>query len=114
MGSVIVSRAANAGEERVSIAELDVTVWRPESIPPAALPVLIFSHGFHGCATQSRFLMTAFDWKRCGLVGHSLGGYTLLGLGGAWPSWRFDGIKAVLALSPYVQLSWSAARSQIW
>jgi dienelactone hydrolase len=170
MGSVIIGRAAFAGEERVSIAELDVTVWRPEGIPPDELPVLIFSHGFHGCATQSRFLMTAFaaagylvvapnhrdatcnggrarwidppeqpfggpttwdeasfrdraddihrlitalktdpewqariDWKRCGLVGHSLGGYTVLGLGGAWPSWRFDGTKAVLALSPYIQ-----------
>jgi hypothetical protein len=43
------------------------------------------------------------DWARCGLVGHSLGGYTMLGLGGAWPSWRLDGIKAILALSPYVQ-----------
>jgi predicted dienelactone hydrolase len=35
------------------------------------------------------------------LAGHSLGGYTVLGLAGAWPSWKIDGIKAVLALSPY-------------
>lgn len=43
------------------------------------------------------------DWQRFGLIGHSLGGYTVLGLDGAWPSWKLDGVKAVLALSPYVQ-----------
>jgi predicted dienelactone hydrolase len=43
------------------------------------------------------------DWQRFGLIGHSLGGCTVLGLGGAWPSWKPDGVKAVLALSPYVQ-----------
>ena len=41
------------------------------------------------------------DWSRLALAGHSLGGYTVLGLGGAWPSWRLPGIKAILALSPY-------------
>jgi predicted dienelactone hydrolase len=43
------------------------------------------------------------DWHCFGLVGHSLGGYTVLGLDGAWPSWKLGGVKAVLALSPYVQ-----------
>lgn len=43
------------------------------------------------------------DWDRFGLVGHSLGGYTVLALGGAWPEWKLPGVKAVLALSPYVQ-----------
>lgn len=41
------------------------------------------------------------DWTKMGLVGHSLGGYTVLGLAGAWPSWKIPGIKAVIALSPY-------------
>jgi predicted dienelactone hydrolase len=41
------------------------------------------------------------DWNALGLCGHSLGGYTVLGLAGAWPSWRLNGVKAVLALSPY-------------
>jgi pimeloyl-ACP methyl ester carboxylesterase len=27
----------------------------------------------------------------------------VLGLGGAWPGWKLDGVKALLALSPYVQ-----------
>jgi len=43
------------------------------------------------------------DFSRLGLVGHSLGGYTVLGLAGAWPSWRIPGVKAVLALSPYAR-----------
>ncbi len=42
----------------------------------------------------------SIDWDRMGLVGHSLGGYTALGLAGAWPSWKLSGVKAVLALSP--------------
>jgi predicted dienelactone hydrolase len=41
------------------------------------------------------------DWQRLALAGHSLGGYTVLGLAGGWPSWKLTGIKAVLALSPY-------------
>jgi predicted dienelactone hydrolase len=132
--------------------------------------VIIFSHGFHGCATQSRFLMEAIakagymvfapnhrdatctggeaswrdkavtpfgkpgswtegsyrdrgedvrklidaihrdavygartDLTHLGLAGHSLGGYTVLGLTGAWPGWKMEGVKAVLALSPYSQ-----------
>src|SRR5437879_824972 len=43
------------------------------------------------------------DLSRLGLAGHSLGGYTVLGLAGAWPSWKLGGVKAVLALSPYGQ-----------
>src|SRR2546421_147846 len=34
-------------------------------------------------------------------AGHSLGGYTVLGLAGGWPSWKLPEVKAVLALSPY-------------
>jgi hypothetical protein len=43
------------------------------------------------------------DWSRVALAGHSLGGYTVLGLGGGWPNWKIGGIKAILALSPYNQ-----------
>jgi hypothetical protein len=60
VGSVTVRSAAHAAEQKMSIAELDVTVWRPDGGAAAAHPIIIFSHGFHGCATQSRFLMTAF------------------------------------------------------
>jgi predicted dienelactone hydrolase len=161
---------ASASEERLSLAGLAVTVWQPDAATSNARPAIIFSHGFHGCDTQSRFLATALaaagylvfapqhrdatcdggaarpsdpaeepfllpplwseatyrdraedikrlitalkrddpwrhliDWTRLGLAGHSLGGYTVLGLAGAWPQWRLPGIKAVLALSPYIE-----------
>lgn len=41
------------------------------------------------------------DWSKLALVGHSLGGYTVLGLAGAWPDWKLSGVKAVIALAPY-------------
>lgn len=43
------------------------------------------------------------DFERIGLAGHSLGGYTVLGLAGAWPEWKLQGVDAVLALSPYAR-----------
>jgi predicted dienelactone hydrolase len=130
-------------------------------------PLIVFSHGFHGCKTQSTFLMEALadagylvvapdhkdaacgsggmlgkaeepfrdpsawsdktykdrgddisklldamrrdsqwrqiDWSNVGLAGHSLGGYTVLGLAGSWPGWKLNSIRAVLALSPYCE-----------
>jgi predicted dienelactone hydrolase len=170
MSLVSLGGAGRAVEKSFAIARLDVTVWQPDEVAPLARPIVVFSHGFHGCATQSRFLMTALAaagylvvapnhrdatcnggsarwidrpewrfgkpetwdetsfrdraddiirlvaalkaepewrnliaWQHFGLIGHSLGGYTVLGLGGAWPSWKLEGAKAVLALSPYVQ-----------
>ncbi len=161
---------AQAAEQSINLAGMDVTVWSQERDRGVKQPVIIFSHGFHGCATQSRFLMEAFasagyiifapnhrdaichggktkwidrpqipfrkpqrwnetsfrdraedirrlieairaddrfrervDWSRFGLAGHSLGGYTVLALGGAWPGWKLSNVKAVLALSPYTQ-----------
>jgi predicted dienelactone hydrolase len=43
------------------------------------------------------------DPDRVVLIGHSLGGYTVLGLAGAWPSWKMARIAAVVALTPYAQ-----------
>ncbi|HYB53221.1 MAG TPA: alpha/beta hydrolase [Thermoanaerobaculia bacterium] len=157
-------------ERRVTVAGLDVWIWNQEKPGDAPKPVIIFSHGFHGCGTQSRFLTEALaangyivfapnhrdatcsggasrwseepsmpfaqpalwneasfrdrgedirrliqalgqdprwdrsvDWQRLALAGHSLGGYTVLGLAGGWPSWKLPGVRAVLALSPYSQ-----------
>jgi len=154
------------GVERCVIAGLKVAVWEPaHSTGPA--PLVVFSHGFHGGCTQSKFIMEALskagylvvapdhkdaglgksgglflrpevpftrvsawsdktyktraddivnlmnalhkdpkwsariDWNRLALSGHSLGGYTAMGLGGAWPSWKLPGVKAILAISPY-------------
>ncbi len=45
----------------------------------------------------------AIDPARIGAMGHSLGGYSVLGLAGAWDSWKDPRIAAVLALAPYVK-----------
>jgi predicted dienelactone hydrolase len=154
--------------DKAQIADLAVSIWRPSPETKKPLPLVIFSHGFHGSSTQSKFLMKALadagylviapnhkdalrrggqmngtfkpevsfakpeewtdasyrdrgddikrlikalktdqtwskeiDWAKVGLAGHSLGGYTVLGLAGAWPSWKDRDVKAVLALSPY-------------
>jgi dienelactone hydrolase len=42
------------------------------------------------------------DVSRVGAVGHSLGGYAVLGMAGGWPAWKTPEVKAVLALSPYL------------
>jgi len=42
------------------------------------------------------------DARNIGAAGHSLGGYTMVGLAGGWPSWLDPRIRAVLAMSPYV------------
>jgi predicted dienelactone hydrolase len=41
------------------------------------------------------------DTARVGAVGHSMGGYAVLGMAGAWPTWKTPEVKAVVALSPY-------------
>jgi predicted dienelactone hydrolase len=42
------------------------------------------------------------DTGRAGAIGHSLGGYAVLGLAGGWPTWRTPEVKAVVAMSPFV------------
>jgi predicted dienelactone hydrolase len=42
------------------------------------------------------------DPQSIGAAGHSLGGYTVVGLVGGWPSWLDPRIRAVIAYSPYV------------
>jgi predicted dienelactone hydrolase len=173
VATLIASNASMAAEtssapDKIEVAGLEVAAWIPKPGTPPPWPVIIFSHGFHGCSTQSTFLMQAladagyavfapnhkdfacknlqlwmnrpeakfqdprgwsdatyrdrdqdietvidtlskdpryrdapYDWNHLGLVGHSLGGYTVLGVGGGWPSWKDPRVKAILALSPY-------------
>ena len=171
-----VSARADSDTLHVSIAGRDVAVWKPGGAAPVrGYPLILFSHGYTGCNTQSEFLMRALaqagylvlapnhkdatcgsardtwypgkmlaerpqvrfrdaqqwsdatyrdrrddiesvldavlqehsfqgvpiDSSLVGISGHSLGGYTALGLAGAWPSWKDHRIKAVLALSPH-------------
>jgi predicted dienelactone hydrolase len=154
--------------ETATVAGHAVAVWMPPPATPRPMPLIVFSHGFRGCNTQSSFLMRALaekgyvvvapnhrdascgrlslargpeerfgrpnawtdhtyedrrtdlaqvidaltrevpwkdliDAKRIGLAGHSLGGYTVLGVAGGWEAWRRQDVKAVLALSPFVE-----------
>jgi Predicted dienelactone hydrolase len=50
---------------------------------------------------KDSWLFHRIDPKQIGALGHSLGGYTVLGLVGGWDSWRDERIKACVALSPY-------------
>jgi predicted dienelactone hydrolase len=137
---------------------------------PGPFPLIVFSHGFGGCGTQSAFfteelarrgyvvaapdhkdascrvdgtsslrfvktdelfsrperwnettqadrrtdLERAIQWavgatdlgrvidrNGIGVAGHSLGGYTALGLAGGWSSWRDSRVKALLLFAPY-------------
>lgn len=43
------------------------------------------------------------DLNLIGGMGHSLGGYTMLGLAGAWKSWHEPRIKALVVFSPFAQ-----------
>jgi predicted dienelactone hydrolase len=52
---------------------------------------------------EDKTLADKIDFSKIGLIGHSLGGYTVLGLSGAYPSWKLPGVKAVVALSPYCE-----------
>lgn len=161
--------SATHAQQRITLGGRDVVVWAPPSSRPGRQPVLIFSHGFGGCATQSKFMTEVLaahgywvfapnhkdarcgganggggrpdapfrkpeswsdksfvdrrddiraiqqalatspefasrvDLTRLGYIGHSLGGYTVVGLAGGWASWKTPGMKAVLALSPYTE-----------
>jgi pimeloyl-ACP methyl ester carboxylesterase len=58
----------------------------------------------HGALQSSRAYAKRLDFSRVGYVGHSLGGYTVVGLAGGWSAWgKAPGLRAVLALSPYVE-----------
>ena len=58
----------------------------------------------HGALQATPAFANRLDFSRIGYVGHSLGGYTVLGMAGGWSAWgRAPGVRAVLALSPYVE-----------
>lgn len=45
----------------------------------------------------------AIDSQKIGGIGHSLGGYTLAGMAGAWPNWKDRRLQSAVLLSPYIQ-----------
>lgn len=84
-----------------------------ESLPPEFyLPDLWKDEKYAGRRDQLRALRTALlaeptlgpqiDATKLALIGHSLGGYTVLGLAGALPGAKPEGLKVVVALAPYL------------
>ena len=58
----------------------------------------------HGALHSNPAYASRLDFARVGYVGHSLGGYTVVGLAGGWSAWgKAPGVRAVLALSPYIE-----------
>ena len=163
----LLSVAARAEEQRLQRGHVDAFVWTPDADGVARWPVVVFSHGIHLCANQSRFITEAIaaagylviapnhadancsfnreardepssppasgatsndadyadrardiravldalaadpqlfprvDLSRVALAGHSLGGYTVLAMGGAVPAWKLPRVKAIVAFAPY-------------
>lgn len=77
----------------------DTAAWNEESHKDRAEDIVNLIAALH----KDPYWNSKIDWSKLVLAGHSLGGYTVMGLAGAWPGWRIDGVKAVLALSPYCQ-----------
>ena len=58
----------------------------------------------HGALQSNPTYAKRLDFARVGYVGHSLGGYTVVGLAGGWRAWGTPpGLRAVLAMSPYIE-----------
>jgi hypothetical protein len=57
------------------------------------------------CTSLHRILRSRLfvDASNVGAVGHSLGGYTVIGMAGGWRLWKTPELKAVIALSPFVE-----------
>ena len=52
-------------DETVRLGGVEVAVWHPAAATTGPAPLVIFSHGFNGCSTQSSFLMRALAADGC-------------------------------------------------
>jgi len=50
---------------------------------------------------SSKYAQYINSFEQVGCAGHSMGGYTCMGLAGAWDSWKRDEIAAIALLSPW-------------
>jgi len=58
-------------------------------------------HAVLDALPSSDYAQYVEDFGKIGCMGHSMGGYTCMGLAGAWESWTRSEIRAVAALSPW-------------
>jgi predicted dienelactone hydrolase len=71
--------------------------WNDKSFESRRTDIVKLLDGLHSDPDWDKQI----DWSKLALSGHSLGGYTILGLCGAWPKWKIEGVKAALGFSPY-------------
>jgi len=58
-------------------------------------------HAVLDALPSSSYAQYVGDFARIGCMGHSMGGYTCMGVAGAWSSWTRSEIRSVAALSPW-------------
>ena len=58
-------------------------------------------HALLDALPLSNYAQYVDDFGKIGCMGYSMGGYTCMGLAGAWGSWTRSEIRAVAALSPW-------------
>jgi predicted dienelactone hydrolase len=94
--------AVSSGQ-RVAIPPfLDPAGWNDASHRDRAEDLrFLLDHLLERAGREADRLHGHIQREAIGGVGHSLGGYTLLGLVGGWPSWREKRLRAVALLSPY-------------
>jgi len=58
-------------------------------------------HALLDALPSSQYAKHIASFEKVGCMGHSMGGYTCMGVGGAWQSWKRPEITAIAALSPW-------------
>ena len=89
--------AANSGLQAPQASFARIRDWNPTVYKDRSDDI----HRLVAALKQNETYKKSIDWDKVALAGHSLGGYTVLGLGGAWKGWYLPEVKAIIALSPY-------------
>jgi uncharacterized protein (TIGR03437 family) len=94
--------AAGTGSGEPTVSQAPFTqpeTWSDQSFANRRADVVSVINGMLASAVFGRLI----DPHRIAGMGHSLGGYTMLGMAGGWQSWFDPRIRAVVLLSPYSQ-----------